>query len=447
MMCNPSEMFKIPGAGRESLTAQMFENKLSIMNAEKVEKLFWLLVIAWCILRIILMGSQYAGNTDPSFRAAVLRHFSDGDIAAGREYALYGFWFRAVYGFLLLGALIAMLRHGFFGALWQRTGDLAGPGLMRQDLLFILASLLVIQVMSFPSSVYLGYWREAASGFSNIDFAGWLLRYSKSLLLGLGLQTLAILILLAVMRWFPQKWQLLVPGVMGLFALAVTLLAPIIITPLFYNQTPLADGKFKADILGMAEQAGMEVEDVYVIDESRYSKHTNAYFTGVGSYRRIVLYDNLIKSHTPEEAALIFAHEAGHWKYNHVAWGLSLGVLGMLVIAVAYRLLFPVIAQVSWFGLTDMAGASGLPFLMVLLMMLQLFSAPVESQISQLMEKQADRVALELTGLRDVFISAQIRLSRDNRSDLLPSPLRVFWLYSHPPAIERIRMAEEFKPR
>jgi len=79
-------------------------------------------------------------------------------------------------------------------------------------------------------------------------------------------------------------------------------------------------------------------------------------------------------------------------------------------------------------------------------MILQLFVAPVESQISQFMERQADRFALELTGLRDDFIGAQVRLSRDNRSDLLPSPLRVFWLYSHPPAIERIRMAEEFKP-
>jgi STE24 endopeptidase len=416
------------------------------MNAEKVEKLFWLLVVAWCVLRIVLMGSQYIGNGDTAFRTAVLRHFSEGDIAVGREYALYGFWFRAVYGFLLVGALIAMLRLGFFETLWQKMGAYAGPGLLRQDLLFILASMLVMQLMSLPSSIYLGYWREAESGFSNIGFVGWLFRYFKSLLLGLGLQTLAILILLAVMRWFPQKWPLLVPLVMGLFALSVTLLAPIVITPLFYNQTPLEDGKFKADILGMADKAGMEVEEVYVIDESRYSKHTNAYFTGVGSHRRIVLYDNLIKSHTPEEAALIFAHEAGHWKYNHVAWGLSLGALGMLVIAFVYRTFFPIMAQVSWFGLKDIAGASGLPFLMVLVMILQLFTAPVESQISQLMERQADRVALELTGLRDVFISAQVRLSRDNRSDLLPSPLRVFWLYSHPPAIERIRMAEEFKP-
>ncbi|NLF95233.1 MAG: M48 family metallopeptidase [Candidatus Riflebacteria bacterium] len=417
------------------------------MNAEKVEKLFWLLVIAWCILRIVLMSSQFLGNADPALRESVLQYFSEADISAGREYAMYGFWFRAVYGFLLIGALIAMLRYGFFESLWLRSGAVAGPGLLRQDLHFILTSLLLIQLMSLPSSIYLGYWREAESGFANIGFAGWLLRYFKSVLLGLGLQTVAILILLAVIRWFPQKWPILVPGVMGAFSLAVTLLAPVLITPLFYNQTLLEDGKFKADILGMAEQAGMEVDEVYVIDESRYSKHTNAYFTGVGRHRRIVLYDNLIKSHTPDEAALIFAHEAGHWKYSHVAWGLSIGVLAMLVIALTYRAVFPILAEVSWFGLKDIAGASGLPFLMVLFMLLQLFVAPVESQISQFMERQADRVALELTGLRDVFISAQVRLSRDNRSDLLPSPLRVFWLYSHPPAIERIRMAEEFKSR
>ncbi|KAF1080715.1 MAG: hypothetical protein GQF41_3125 [Candidatus Rifleibacterium amylolyticum] len=417
------------------------------MNAEKVEKLFWLLVIAWCVLRIVLMSSQFFGNTDPALRESVLRYFSDADISAGREYAMYGFWFRAVYGFLLIGTLIAMLRYGLFESLWLRSGAVAGPGLLRQDLHFILTSLLLIQLMSLPSSIYLGYWREAESGFSNIGFAGWLLRYFKSVLLGLGLQTVAILILLAVIRWFPQKWPILVPGVMGAFSLAVTLLAPILITPLFYNQTLLEDGKFKADILGMAEQAGMEVDEVYVIDESRYSKHTNAYFTGVGRHRRIVLYDNLIKSHTPDEAALIFAHEAGHWKYSHVAWGLSIGVLAMLLIALTYRAVFPILAEVSWFGLKDISGASGLPFLMVLFMLLQLFVAPVESQISQFMERQADRVALELTGLRDVFISAQVRLSRDNRSDLLPSPLRVFWLYSHPPAIERIRMAEEFNSR
>lgn len=416
------------------------------MSADKVEKCFWLLVIAWCLLRVILMGSQYLGNSDVEFKTAVLRYFSEQDVVVGREYAMYGFWFRAVFGFLLVGGLLAMLKGGFFESLWRRIGSFAGEGLLRQDLLFIVVSLLVIELLSFPAAVYFGFWRESEIGFANIGFSGWLLRYAKSLVIGLSLETAAIIILLTVMRWFPQRWQIVVPGVMGIFALAVTLLVPVIITPLFYNQTSLENGEFRTGLLNMAEKAGMQVSDVFVIDESRYSKHTNAYFTGVGSHRRIVLYDNLIKSHTPEEAALIFAHEAGHWKYSHVAWGLGLGVLGMLLIALLYGAFYPLMAQVEWFGLKGAASAANLPFLLVLVMLLQLFAAPVESQISQFMERQADRVALELTGLRDVYINAQVRLSRDNRSDLLPSPLRVFWLYSHPPAIERIRMAEEFKP-
>lgn len=414
------------------------------MNAVKFEKIFWLLVLAWCILRLVLLGSQYFGNSDPVWKESVLRWFNASDIEAGREYALYGFWFKTIYGFFIVGALIGMLRYGWFARIWQSTGAWAGPGLLRQDLLFITICLLIVELLSLPSALYLGYWREASSGFANIGFVGWLLRYIKSVLLGMGLQVFAVVLLLAVMRWFPHRWHLVVPGVMGVFALAVTLLAPIIITPLFYNQTPLSEGKFKSELLAMAKKAGMQVEEVYVIDESRYSKHTNAYFTGVGSHRRIVLYDNLINSHTPGEAALIFAHEAGHWKYNHVTWGLGLGVLGMLAIALVYRAMFPAMVTMSWSGVREIAGASGVPFILLLVTLLQLFVAPVEAQISQVMERQADRVALELTGLRDDFISAQVRLARDNRSDLLPSPLRIFWLYSHPPAIERIRMAEEF---
>ena len=416
------------------------------MSVDKVEKCFWLLVIAWCLLRFVLIGSQYLGNSDVELKAAVLRYFNEQDITAGREYAMYGFWFRAVFGFLLVGVLLAMLRGGFFSAVWRKIGSVAGEGLFRQDLLFIIACLLLIEVLSFPSAVYFGYWREAETGFANIGFSGWLFRYVKFLLISLSHEAGAVIILLAVMRWLPHYWQIVVPGVMGAFALAVTLLAPLIITPLFYNQIPLENGEFKTGLLNMAEKAGMQVNEIFVIDESRYSKHTNAYFTGVGSHRRIVLYDNLIKSHTPEEAALIFAHEAGHWKYSHVAWGISIGMAGMLIVVLLYSAFYPLMARVEWFGLQGIASAANLPFLLILVMLLQLFVSPIESQISQHMERQADRVALELTGLRDVFIDAQIRLSRDNRSDLLPVPLRVFWLYSHPPAIERIRMAEEFKP-
>lgn len=414
------------------------------MNGEKIEKIFWFILVAWFVLRTILLGSQYYGNSDPATRDAVLKYFSQADIAAGKEYAMAGFWFKAIFGVVYLGLLVALLKFGFFSYLYDRITAIVGVGLWRNDVLFIAVFLLLLQLLNFPASFYFGFWREAEAGFANMGALGWLVKFCKSVLVGVSLETPGILLLLAVLRWFPQRWPLIVPVTMGLFGLAITLLMPVIITPLFYEQKPLPAGAFRDKLMFMANESGMEINEIFVIDESRYSKHTNAYFTGVGGFRRIVLYDNLINSHTPDEAALIFAHEAGHWQHNHVAWGLTLGVLGMAVIGGIYYFAFPLLATVPWFGLRELASSANLPFLMILVIVFQLFTAPVESQISQLMERQADEAALKLTGLTDVYVDAQVRLSRDNRSDLLPAPLRVFWLYSHPPAIDRIKMAENF---
>ncbi len=412
------------------------------MNPEKIERCFWLLFAGWLILRSLLLWAQYAGNTDPSVAGEVLRFFSQADVSAGREYALRGFWFKTVYGTLYALLLVSLLRYGIFSMLWQKAHALVGSGAFRGDLLFIIAFLLIIQLLSLPSAVYFGHLRETAAGFARIDFAGWLLKHGKAVGLSIVFETVVIMLLLAVIRWFPGRWPVVVPVIMGVLALAVTFLMPLVITPLFYNQQPLAAGGFRDGLLKMAEKAGMSVREIYVIDESRYSSHTNAYFTGVGPFRRIVLYDTLIKSHTPEEAALIFAHEAGHWKHNHVAWGLTLGALGVLFSCLAWFYLYARLEPVPWFGLKGIGSAANLPFLIIVVMFLQLFVSPVESQISQFMERQADRAALELTGLRDVYVNAQIRLSRDNKSDLLPHPFRVFWLYTHPPAIERIKAAQ-----
>lgn len=414
------------------------------MSAIKIEKAFWLLLIVWSILRVVLMGAQLYGNVDADYNARVRQHFSEEQIAAGKEYALSGFWVRFFYGFAWVAFILLLVRYGFFAKLHQRLHEFAGPGLFGGEFLFILAFLGLMQLFSLPYSYYFGHIRETSMGFSNLDFLGWLIRYGKSAAIGIGIQMAGLLLLLGVIKRFDQTWVFFVPVVMGGFSLLLTLLFPVLITPLFYEQKPLPPGEFRQRLLEIAAKAGMETDEIYVINESRYSKHTNAYFTGVGRFRRIVLYDNLIDSHTPEEAALIFAHEAGHWQHNHVAKGLSLGVVAMIALGLLVRFAFPFLASVEWFGLREISSAANLPLFFLLVTLGQLIFAPVESQISQYMEIQADTAALELTGLKEVYISAQKRLSADNRSDLTPSPLRVFWLYSHPPALERIELAEKF---
>jgi STE24 endopeptidase len=234
------------------------------------------------------------------------------------------------------------------------------------------------------------------------------------------------------------------PVAMTGFAAALAVLYPLLVTPLFYAQKPLADGPLRQRILAIAGKAGVPVDGVFEIDASRYSRHTNAYFTGLFSHKRVVLYDTLISSHTVEEAALIFAHEVGHWKHDPVLKGLALGLLAGLAAALALWWAFPGLLGVAAFRLQPLWSAANVPFFAVLATVAQLLLMPVEAGVSRHFERQADRASLQLTGLAQTFIDAEVRLVRDNRSDLLPHPLRVFWLASHPPAVERIAMAEAF---
>ncbi len=412
------------------------------MLPDKIEKLFWVLLIGWFILRTCLLGCQYTGNTDPVFKQEVLKYFSESDIEAGRNYELNGFWFKAIYGTIYILALVLLLRFGFFSYLWQKVSNLASEGIFKRDLLFILFFLAFLHILSFPSSFYFGYFMEKAAGFSNIDLTDWFIRYFKVVSLNLIIQTAFIVVILTFIRWFPQKWPWIVPLVSAITVAGSIILMPYLITPLFYNEKPLEEGELRNKLFEIANKANLSVKEIYVIDESRYSKHTNAYFSGFGSFRRIVLYDNLINSHTPDEVALIFAHEAGHWKYNHIIWGISCGLFGAFAICFLLYWIIDYLATVKWFGITYISSASSVPFFMIAYLLLQLFFAPIESQISQFMETQADKTSIELTGLKEVFKNAQIRLARDNKSDLLPHPFRVFWLYSHPIAIQRIHFAE-----
>ena len=412
------------------------------MNPDKIEKIFWCLVIAWFILRTCLLGCQYFGNTDPVFRQEVLKFFTEEDIQVGRTYALSGFWFKAIYGAVYVIALVLLLRFGFFSALWNKLGVWIGDKYNIRELIFPFCFLIILQILSFPSSIYYGFLRESAAGFSNVNLTGWLWLYFKSAGLNIFLQGSFLVFVVVIIRYYPNKWPIILPVISAIIVALSIILMPVLITPLFYNETTLEKGELRDKIFAILEKANMNVKEIYVIDESRYSKHTNAYFSGFGSYKRIVLYDNLIKSHTPDEAALIFAHEAGHWKHNHMTWGLLCGLIGAFAASYFVFLTFDYLAAVKWFGLSRIDSTAIVPFFMISYIVFQLFFTPIESQISQYMETQADKASIELTGLKDVFQKAEVRLAKDNKSDLLPHPFRVFWLYSHPIAIDRINLAK-----
>lgn len=407
---------------------------------------FLLILVAWVALRGSLLFFAWNGNPDPQARLRVLQFFTAEDLEAGREYARHGFWAKATSSFVQAAVLLTLIFTGWAAFGFDRLQAMTNGRFWTPTCLALLALFFLLQACSAPFDYVLGFLREKQMGFSNLTAVQWWLLYAKQVLVSWALEMAGILLVLWTVRTFDRSWPLLIPVVTTGFGIAVTVLFPLVITPLFYHQRPLADGPLKQEILKIALQAKVAVAGIYEIDESRYSNHTNAYFTGLLSQKRIVLYDTLVKNHTVEEAALIFAHEAGHWKHDHVLKGMALGFFGALLACTLLRIGYPFLQENQCFHLRELASPVNLPFFLLVMLMGELFLAPVGSQISRYFEGQADQASLELTGLKQTFIDAEVRLARDNRSELLPHPFRVFWLYSHPPAIERIQRALDFQP-
>jgi len=405
----------------------------------------WTLILVWALVRAVLLGLAWYGDIDPVRRERVLTFFTADDVARGREYMKNGFAARVVYGYVQLAVLLLLWRSGVLRLLESRLEAVMPGSFWCSGACMILVVLIVERLVMMPFDFYLGHLCEQRMGFSEMTAAQWVWRYAKGCMVGWVVQIAGILTALAVLKWCGSWWPLLLPVATTAYGIAITLLMPYLITPLFYEQKPLAGGALRNRIMEIASNAGVQVDDIYEIDESRYSKHTNAYFTGLFGRRRIVLYDTLIKSHTVDEAALIFAHEAGHWRHDHVRIGLTLGFLGAFAGALLLWWLYPVLLADPSMKLAEIWKATNLPFFLAAAIVLGLLTAPIESQISQAFERQADWASLELTGLEKVFVDAEVRLARDNRGDLLPHPWHVFWLYSHPPAIDRIAMAERFR--
>ncbi|MBI3737230.1 M48 family metalloprotease, partial [Candidatus Sumerlaeota bacterium] len=191
-----------------------------------------------------------------------------------------------------------------------------------------------------------------------------------------------------------------------------------------------------------ADRAGVKLKSLYLINESKYSSHTNAFFTGFGKFKEIYLYDTLLKDHSNEEVAAILAHELGHWKHNHVLKGLALSELGIILACLLLYYVFPVIARAEFLKAGPIENIASLPLLLLIASIAGYFVNPISNSVSRHFERQADRAGLELSHSPDVLIRDFKQLAVSNRSDLLPHPLTVFWNYSHPPIVDRIESIE-----
>jgi STE24 endopeptidase len=289
---------------------------------------------------------------------------------------------------------------------------------------------------------------EQSFGLTNQTAQGWLTDQSKSLAVELVLQVPLTTAAYAVIRRRPNDWWLILSAVTVPLAAGLSQLAPVVLMPIFNRFDPLDDQELAGRIRSLAERAGVPIADVYRMDLSRQSEKANAFFTGLGRTRRIVLADTLLARFEPAEIEGVVAHELGHqvhgdiWRLVGLYGGVATGSL-FLAAKVAPRLLDRTSEQT---GVNDPGDIASFPLLMLILTGAGALAAPIVAAISRAIERRTDRFAVELTSDGETYARALGRLAERNLADPEPPRLVVWLLASHPPIADRIRAARRLTP-
>ncbi|MBK3517830.1 M48 family metallopeptidase [Carboxylicivirga marina] len=354
-----------------------------------------------------------------------------------QEYKKANYSFGLLSEVLSFVIMIAMLALGGFALINGWVTELSGNATF-QSLLFFAIIGLGSSVISLPFSIYGTFVIEERFGFNKTTPLTFILDLFKSMLLSvlIGGPLMALVIWLysiAGELFWLYAW-LVISG----FTIFMTMFYTTLILPLFNKQTPLEQGELRDAIEAFSLKAGFKLDNVYVMDGSKRSTKANAFFSGLGARKRIVLYDTLIKDLDIEEIVAVLAHEVGHYKLKHTLWGTITGVLQMGIILFIFGLVVgsPLLSQAL--GVAEPNFHIGILAFGILYTPVSFIAGIFMTILSRKNEYAADAYANDF-GLGKALISGLKTISSNALSNLTPHPLFVFFHYSHPPLVQRIR--------
>jgi STE24 endopeptidase len=356
-----------------------------------------------------------------------------GDEFSPDELARASAYHRPLYLALVLGAAVGA---GLLAALaWSSLGDwLFSPLTSLSPVAAAAAYAALVTTLSSlirtPLAFWRGWWRERKWGFSTQGAGAWLGDRAKGLAVSLVFGAAAWAAAVALARALPGWWALPAGAALALAVLLLSFVAPVVLEPLFNRFRPLDDETLAASLQRLSERAGVPVREVLVADASRRTTKVNAYVSGIGRTRRVVLFDTLLDAAEPAEVEVVVAHELGHRRDGHVV---KLTLLAMAGAVVAVIVLWTVLG-------TRMADPRTLPEALLLLLVLELAALAPGAWLSRRFERDADRCSLDLTQQPAAFARTHLELARRNLSDLEPPRLAYLLLFSHPTAPERLAL-------
>ena len=344
--------------------------------------------------------------------------------------------------FYSCAVLILVLKSGISARLRNVAARISRWRFVTVAIYFALLSL-VTTALEYPLAIYAGFIVPHQFALTHQTFAAWMSDFAKGVAVDIAIggfiAALAVLCIRRVRRWWFPLWL----GSIPLIILGV-IITPLIIDPLFNKFEPLKDVQLRNDLLAEASRAGIEGSRVYQVDKSKQTTEMNAYVTGLGPSKRIVLWDTLLNKMDHDEILAVMGHEMGHYVLHHIWKGIAFAVavsfLGFLIAQIIYE------RGLAYWGFSDRADPAALPWLLLIAAVINFLLSPASNGFSRHIEHEADRFGLELTHFNEPMASSFVKFAEDSKRDPNPPRFIEWWRYSHPAAQRRIDFALSYRP-
>ena len=411
-----------------------------------MENLYYLIIVSAIIIEYLLTSISSVldiKNITPIIPLDFKKAYDGEKYVRSQEYLKARTRFGLFSSTFSLGLILIVIHSDVFGYLDQYV-RLQTENYILQGLLFIGIIYFFQDIISLPFSLYNTFVIEQKFGFNKIKPGLYFFDKIKGYGIFIVLGSTVFTPLLYFFHVYSEIGWLIAWSVLTVFMIAIQPLFVHVIAPMFNKFTPLEEGELRKEIEKYTSKVDFPLMRIDIMDGSKRSAHSNAYFTGFGKSRRIAIFDTLVEKHSTKEIVSVVAHEVGHYKLKHILQGTIIGIIETGIMLFAFNLIMNDISLFNVFGVNQLSVHAGIVFFSMVYAPVSMLTSIVTTAISRKNEFEADKFSLDTTSDGQALISMLIGLSANNLSHLTPHPMKVFLSYSHPPVIDRIKAVNRY---